>query len=326
MRTFRFPHKLRQIPAQMHHHRIAAIERTPQLQAQATGLMYLSQICHRDVRSWLVAIKSVAQVVGPGEFTVLDDGTLTKNDYKLLRRHVEGLRILPIVAVPMEGVPSGGCWERLMAILGLCSDYYVVQVDADVVVNLPLGEVTAAIAANRAFTLSGEQGAMVTTACEAAEQAKLVSYSHVQIAAEQLLDQMPDAHALRYARGCAGFAGFPRCVSPMTITSFSNFMRQHLGDRWSAWGSEQVASNFLIANSGTDPLILPWHRFPAFGLSRDTSQAALIHFVGCHRYESGVYTRMSKAAIRRLLGKTSIFRPALFALKLGKQGLERAQA
>ena len=310
----------------MHHHRIAAIERSPQLQAQATGLMYLSQICHRDVRSWLVAIKSVSHAVGPGEFTVLDDGSLTKNDYQLLRRHVEGLRILPNAAVPMEGCPTGGCWERLMAILTLRSNYYVVQVDADLVAKLPLSEVTAAIAANRAFTLSGEQGVAVTTAREAAERARLVKYAHVQVAAEQLLDRIPGSNELRYARGCAGFAGFPRSVSPSTITAFSDFMRRNLGDLWNVWGSEQVASNFLIANSGTDPLLLPWDRFPAFGLSRDISRAALIHFVGSHRYAGGVYTRMSKAAIRRLSVKPPILGPAFFGSKMGKGSFEQPQA
>jgi hypothetical protein len=300
MSAVRLPHKL---AALLHNFRIAGIEHTPIVQAQVTGLMYFSQICHRDVRCWLVAIKSVSAVIGPGEFTVLDDGSLTKEDHELLRRHVAGLHILPIAGVPRGGCPAGGCWERLLALLDLTSNYYVVQVDADLVVRLPFGEVAAAVRANRGFILSGEQGVAVTTARQAAANARRTTFDPVQFAAEQLLDQMPGSEGLRYVRGCAGFAGFPRGESRATAVAFSAFMRQHLVERWNVWGSEQVTSNFLIANSGPDPLVLPWVRFPAFGWQRDISQAALIHFVGSYRYEGGVYTRVSKTAIRQLLTK-----------------------
>jgi hypothetical protein len=287
----------------LHNFRIAGIEHTPVLQAEATGLMYVSQVCHRDVRSWLVAIKSVSAEMGAGEFTVLDDGSLTKNDHELLRQHVAGLRILPIAGVRREGCPAGGCWERLLTILDLTPTHYVVQVDADLVVRLPLGETVAAAKANRGFILSGEQGAAIVTARRAAEDARRATFDHVQYAAERLLDQLPGSEGLRYVRGCAGFAGFPHGGNRAMAVAFSEFMRQHLGERWNVWGSEQVTSNFLIANSGPDPLVLPWVRFPAFGWQRDVSQAALIHFVGTYRYEGGVYTGISKTAIRQLSTK-----------------------
>jgi hypothetical protein len=300
MGAVRLPHKL---AAPLHNFRIAGIEHTPTVHAEATGLMYFSQVCHRDVRCWLVAIKSVSAAIGIGEFTVLDDGSLTEEDRGLLRRHVAGLRVLPIAGVPTDGCPAGGTWERLLALLDLTSNYYVVQVDADLVARLPLGEATAAVHANRGFTLSGEEGVTVTTARQAAENARRNTCDHVQFAAERLLDQMPGAEELRYVRGCSGFAGFPRGENRATAVAFSAFMRQHLGERWSDRGSEQVTSNFSVANSGPDPLVLPWVRFPAFGWQRDINQAALIHFVGTYRYEGGVYTRVSKTAIRRLVAK-----------------------
>ncbi|MGD0106343.1 MAG: hypothetical protein ABSC06_20220 [Rhodopila sp.] len=300
MSAVRLPHKL---AAPLHNFRIGGIENTPILEAEATGLMYVSQICHRDVRCWLVAIKSVSAAIGAGEFTVLDDGSLTEEDRELLRRHVGGLRILPIAGVPRNGCPAGGTWERLLALLELASSYYVVQVDADLVAQCPLGEATSAIRANRGFILSGERGVTVTTVRQAAENARQITFDHVQFAAERLLDHMPKAEELRYVRGCSGFAGFPRGENRATAVAFSAFMQQHLGERWNVWGSEQVTSNFLVANSGPDPLVLPWVRFPAFGWQGDISQAALIHFVGTYRYEGGVYTRFSKAAIRRLSTK-----------------------
>ena len=268
--------------------------------AQSTGLMYFSQICHRDVRSWLVAIKSVSSAIGPGEFAVLDDGSLTEPDRELLRRHISGLSILPITGVATDECPTGGTWERLLAILDLTSDYFVVQVDSDLVARLPLAEATAAVRANRGFILPGEQGVTVTTAVQAAENARRTTFDHVQFAAERRLGQLPGAEGLRYVRGCSGFAGFPRGGNRARAVAFSDFMRQQLRDQWNAWGSEQVTSNFSVANSGPDPLVLPWNRFPAFGWQRDISQAALIHFVGTHRYEGGVYTRVSKKAIQHL--------------------------
>jgi hypothetical protein len=298
MSAIRLPHKL---AALLHNFRIAGIKRTPIVQAQVTGLMYFSQVCHRDVLCWLVAIKSVSAAIGPGEFTVLDDGSLTKEDHELLHRNVAGLRTLTIADVPREGCPAGGCWERLLALLDLTSNYYVVQIDADLVARLPFSEVATAVRANQGFILSGEEGVTVTTARQAAENARRTTFDHVQVAAEQLLDQVPGSDELRYVRGCAGFAGFPRGGSRATAVAFSAFMRRHLGERWNVWGSEQVTSNFLIANSGPDPLVLAWIRFPAFGWQRDISQAALIHFVGTYRYDGGVYTRISKTAIQQLL-------------------------
>ncbi len=297
MTPVRLPHRL---SAPLHNFRIAGIQHTPSLRAKPTGLMYFSQVCHRDVRCWLVAIKSVSAAIGPGEFAVVDDGSLTEADRELLRRHVEDLLILPLSGVDREGCPAGGCWERLLALLDLNQDYYVVQVDADLVARLPLAEVVAAVGSNRGFILSGEPGVTITTACQAAENARRVTFDHVQFAAERLLEQLPGANTLRYVRGCAGFAGFPRGLGRGAVVAFSAFMQQHLGDRWSRWGSEQVTSNFSVANSGPDPLVLPWVRFPAFGWHRDISHAALIHFVGTYRYESGVYTRVSRTAIKQI--------------------------
>lgn len=273
----------------LHNVRIAGIERTPPLRARATGLMYLSQVCHQHVRCWLVAIKSVSEAVGPGEVTVVDDGSLTESDRTLLCEQVRGLRILSAADIPHSGCPAGNTWERLLALLDLTADRYVVQVDADLVALRALPDVADAVRANRAFILSGDPGVAVTTVGQAAESARRTASDHVQSAAERLLDQLPGAGELRYVRGCAGFAGFPRGGSRTRVVVFSQFMQQSLGQRWNAWGSEQVACNFAIANSRPDPLVLPWELCPAFGWQRDIGQAALVHFIGTYRYEAGVY-------------------------------------
>ena len=50
---------------------------TPPLDIQEAPLRFLSMMCHRDVIPYLVAIKSLYQVVGEGRIIIVDDGTLT---------------------------------------------------------------------------------------------------------------------------------------------------------------------------------------------------------------------------------------------------------
>ena len=289
----------RRLVAHLHNFRIAGIERTPPLPARPTGIMYLGMTCHRDTRSWLVAVKSIAVSVGAGEFTVIDDGSLTARDRSLLARHLPGLRILSVRDIAIDGFPRGGTWERLLAILDLTGDFYVIQVDADLVAQMPLPEVAAAVQANRAVTLAGEPTSRLMSLADSSEHARGIDYHHVQLAAERLLAELPGGAALRYVRGCSGFAGFPKGSSRAPAAGLSQFMQSRLGAWWQEWGTEQVTSNFVIANT-SDPVVLPWDRYPAFGLERDISGAALVHFIGSSRYHAGVFTRTSRAAIKRL--------------------------
>lgn len=289
----------RKLAARLHDLRIAGIEGTAPLTSQASGLLYLGMTCHRDARAWLVAVKSVATGIGPGQFATIDDGSLTAADRRMLARHLPGLRILSFGDIPTEGFPSGGCWERLLGILELTRDFYVIQVDADLAAQAPLTEAAAAVRDNRGFTLAGEPSSRLMSATESSEQARCMPSDHVQSAAEQLLGDLPDAHRLRYVRGCAGFAGFPKGCNRAALARFSQFMQSRLGALWQKWGSEQVASNFVIANTD-DAIVLPWTRYPAFGLELNVGSAALVHFIGPHRYDAGVFTRMSRAAIARL--------------------------
>ena len=290
----------RRLAGLLHTMRIAGIERTPPLTSRPTGLMYMGMVCRRDVRPWLVAVKSVALVVGEGEFAVINDGSLTPADRGLLSGHLPGLRILNFEEVVTTGFPRGNTWERLLAILDLSRDRYVVQVDADLVARSALPEVVDAIQANRSFTLAGEPTAQLKSLIGASEQAHRVDSFHVQWTAERYFDEWSGAEELRYVRGCSGFAGFPNGCDRGRLAELSQFMQHRMGERWHEWGSEQVASNFVIANSVANPLVLPWERYPAFGQVRDITASALVRFVGSHRYENGVFTRTSQSAIERL--------------------------
>ncbi len=256
--------------------------------------------CHRDALSWLIAVKTIAQSVGPGQFAAIDDGSLTLADHERLLRHLPGLRLLSIRDVDTAGFPRGGTWERLLTALDLAHDHYVIQVDGDLIAQSALEEVAEAVRANRASTLPGEPDATLRNAAEAAAAAWRQTYVHIQHSAERLLADLPNSAALRYVRGCSGFAGFPRGCNKAKLAALAAFMETRIGPPWSNWGSEQFASNFVIANT-PDPVMLPWSRYPAFlNPGQKLSGAALVHFMGSHRYVGGAFTRLSRAAIQRL--------------------------
>ena len=71
-------------------------------------------------------------------------------------------------------------------------------------------------------------------------------------------------------------------------------MRRLTGTRWDEWGTEQVASNYLVANlPGT--LVLP---FPDYGTpDRIASRPRFLHFIGSQRFTTGCYARTARAVI-----------------------------
>ena len=88
----------------------------------------------------------------------------------------------------------------------------VVQLDADTVALRDLPMVRQAIRQGFSFTLSTEDVQPIISCIEAAEWAKprLDGQDHTQLTAEANLDRFDPEGKFRYARGCAGFAGFSK--------------------------------------------------------------------------------------------------------------------
>src|SRR2546422_639587 len=84
-------------------------------------LVLVTQLCHRDVSMYLLAIKSLARFIRPKRVFVVDDMSLTDHDKSQLRRHVPSITIVPITSVENTVCPKGGCWERLLFISDLAS-------------------------------------------------------------------------------------------------------------------------------------------------------------------------------------------------------------
>jgi len=274
---------------------------TPPLRLRPAPLRVVSMLRTEHLRMYLLSIKSFYRHLPGGSVTVLDDGSLTEADKAVLRQHVEGLEITRLDGIATGPCPRGGCWERLLHILDLSADAYVVQLDADILTSGPIPEVLAAIAANTCFTLNSGKDMGIETLDEAARRVAGLDTTHLQTRIEQILpDLPPEVGGRRYVRGSAGFAGFARGqLSRHAARLFSEAMQARLGARWEEWGTEQVTSSYLIANApgGT---VLTWPTYACFEPSVDPAQASLLHFIGSWRFDRGAYAAKARQVIRDL--------------------------
>jgi hypothetical protein len=269
------------------------------------GVILFSMIGTAVLIPYLVAVKSLHFHLQRGRVMLLNDGTLSAEDRAVLARHCDNPVILEKPDIDTGTCPRDNCWERLLAILDQRGSAYVIQLDSDTVTTGPVPEVSAAIDANRSFTLGGGQTEAACGFRSAREIASIFhaagpTSDHVQSKAEAAMATLPDGDALRYIRGCAGFAGFAKANSGRELVSrFSQDMDAKLGDTWRQWGSEQVASNFVIAND-PDPVQLPYDRYVNHWSEPLPADPAFVHFIGTYRFRHGNYQRCTREAIARL--------------------------
>ena len=285
-----------------------AVLATPPCAVRDDGVILFSMIGTRVLLPYLVAAKSLHANLGRGRFVILDDGTLTADDRAVLAKHLGDPQIIAISQVDTGPCPRGGTWERLLTILDLRADAYVIQLDSDVVVLGPVDDVAEAIAQGRSFTLRGEAAAEILPLVESAASATAYmdpGRQHVQSAIELTMDQvkLPGRDDLRYVRGCSGFAGFaPSKQGRALAEGFSAEAERLVGkQRWAEWGSEQVTSNFVIANE-PQAMLLPYDRYLNFWNDPIGPAVRLVHFIGTFRYHRGAYVRAARQAMARLRG------------------------
>lgn len=270
-------------------HQCRGILRTPPVETVDAPLTVVSMVSHADVRMYLVAMKSLYRRLGRGKIVAIDDGSLLPEDKALLAEHLKGMRTVPLASLDTGRCPRGGTWERLLLIMDLSETDYVIQMDSDTVATGPLPEVLDCVAQNRAFTLGTRMGQRFVTFDEATAAVAAVPGGHVQIESERSLAQLADADKRRYVRGSSGFAGFARGgFDRARVEAFSQEMVAQLGQRWTEWGTEQVTSNYVVANS-PDAMVLPYPKYACFDLDMDPGEASFLHFIGTNRFDRGVY-------------------------------------
>jgi hypothetical protein len=288
-----------------HKRQCSALLATAPIVPKDDGLILFSMIGTAVVLPYLLAVKSLHHQLNRGRIMLLDDGTLTPSDKALLTVQLGNPVILPIAGVDTGDCPNGGCWERLFSILKLRNTDYVIQLDSDTVTLGPVPEVAAAIDANLSFTLAGGEseaplGFLPLADFVAACYPDGEGDGHIQTVFESRITRLSNPDSRKYARGCAGFAGFAKGGGGMDAAkSFSREATAITGKRWSEWGSEQIASNYIIANEPGSSM-LRYDRYFNYWNAPWGSDMRLVHFVGAWRYTNNSYAQATAKAIAML--------------------------
>lgn len=286
---------------------VRRIDQTPPVRCvSGSGPVMVSQLCHRDVSMYLLALKSFARFVPPRKVYVLDDGSLSAGDRERLARHVQPVQIVPVSSVANHGCPRGKTWERLLFIADLASSEYVVQLDSDTLTLAEPQEMVQCLRDNASFTILGDDGETVVSAAEIAARMRprlSSGESHVQLVAEARMDDVTGIPDLRYVRGCSAFAGFARgSMGRDTVERFSKALETAVGSsKWSEWGSEQVTSCLIVANT-PGGRTLPFARYCYHRPELSLQERSFVHFMGTYRFRLGRYRSLGQRVVRELAG------------------------
>lgn len=262
------------------------------------GVCVLSMLCHRDLWQYLVAIRSLATHLAVSRVVVVNDGSLNRRDVALLHRQVPAVEVRSAAEFSAPGLPGYSSWRRLEAVVAHLQDGYVVQMDADTIARAPLDEVARCVAEGRGFILPTRSGRSFVPAAEArafGERSYQEGHRHVQCLCERGLDAFPEYPDMKYVRGCAGFAGYPKgSVRPSDLRRVSDAFGAALGAAWPVWGSEQVTNNLLIANL-ENATVLPIDHYDS--VDRFHEGLRFVHFIGYFRFDRGIYLREARRVL-----------------------------
>lgn len=281
-------------------HALSGVLGTNSLVAGQENFILLSMVHKRDIQPYLLAVKSFAQYLLPKQIVVVADPSIDDADRAILKHHISNLRLIDAIDLREDGIPTGGCWERLTAIADLVNNDYVIQLDADTVCINAIPEVVEAIRSGASFVLGTEDGQVLSSVGEAAcwARERLDGADHPQSYAESFLDCLAEPKWKHYVRGCAGFSGFSKgSFIRDDLKYLSKVMHEKLGDRWKSWGTEQFASNLMVSNS-PKAVVLPHPKYCHPG--RETEETVFLHFVGYVRYRTGRYAEVARLIINRL--------------------------
>lgn len=277
------------------------VRRLPSLARGELPFILLSMVHTRDVESYMLAARSFARFLNPQRIVVVCDPSITDADRASMRACIPHIELRAATEFRHPELPVGGCWERLFAITEYARGSYVIQLDADTTALADMPEISDAIAGGVAFThgeRANQQTVSIAESVAFIEKFALREKPHVQALAEYALRKLTPDMPQRYVRGCAGFSGFPPDAKLRErLLSFAAQMKALLAERWSDWGTEQFASNYLIANYPRAQ-VLPLPRYCAAVQSDPTT--VFIHFIGYCRFTNLSYSRHAQSILSGL--------------------------
>jgi len=279
---------------------------TPPIAYKEAPLTIVSMVEGRDVQMYILAVKALYRRLGRGKIVAIINRNLPEAERGLIRRHLGPVEFQILEDLPTGRCQRGGTWERVIFCVNRAAADYVIQIDADVLCFGPMEEVMQCVDQNRAFTLS--EGLPIQPLSGWVEKAIARKSDHIVNAFELRGPEFPHADKLLYVRGSSGFAGFSKGGYSFDLlqTFHDGGVKVH-GARWKEWGTEQIASNFVAANS-PNSIPLPYPKYATFepeyatfqkqGISSDMS---LLHFIGMFRFDLGVYPKLANQEIDAML-------------------------
>lgn len=263
----------------------------------------LTQLQHKDVILFLIAIKTFAKQVPLSKVFIINDGSLTNDDFILLRKHISIADFYDAKQFSDPLCPTGGCWERLLAIASFIDQFFIIQLDSDTLTLSALDEVNDHIKTNTGFVIGTWDKQKIEPMNVTAERAQK-NDTHVQMLAEAHFSKLEGSENLKYVRGCAGFSGFPKnSFNKQFIIDFSTKMENQIGSKWHEWGSEQVMSNVVVANLDKAD-VLPHPKYSDCN-NMKLPGTCFIHFIGDCRFKRSIYAKLAQNEIGKLTSQTS---------------------
>jgi hypothetical protein len=263
----------------------------------------LTQLQHKDVILFLIAIKTFARQVSLSKVFIINDGSLNNEDIIMLRKHIPIADFYDAKQFADPLCPTGGCWERLLAIASFIDQFYIIQLDSDTLTLSALDEVKDCIKTNTGFVIGTWDNQEIESMNVFSERVQK-NDTHVQMVAEAHFSKLDGSENLRYARGCAGFSGFAKnSFNKQFIIDFSTKMENQISSKWHEWGSEQVMSNVVVANLNK-ATVLPQPKYTDCN-NMKLPYTCFVHFIGECRFRHFIYAKMAQKEIRKLISETS---------------------
>jgi hypothetical protein len=279
---------------------------TPPIKYKDAPLTIVSMVEQRDVQMYILAVKALYRRLGRGKIAAIIDRDLPQSDRDKIRRHLGPVEFHILEDLPVGTCQRGGTWERVIFCVNRTATDYVIQIDCDVLCFGPMEEILQSIDENRAFTLS--EGIPIQPLPDWVEKGIERKSDHIVNTFELKAREFPDAAKYQYVRGSSGFAGFAKGAVKFDLleTFHAGGLKVH-GTRWKEWGTEQIASNFTVANSpGGIPLPYPKYatfepEYATFQKDGITPAMSLLHFIGAFRFDRGVFPQLANREIDAML-------------------------
>lgn len=264
---------------------------TPPMPYREAPLAIVSMVSNLDPQMYIIAVKSFYHRLGRGKVVAIVDADMPGSSRDLIRKHLGPVEFVHLESIDTGKCQRGGTWERVLYCVERSEREYVIQIDCDSLCTGDIPEVLDSVENNRAFTLA--EGLPIKPLFDWVEDGERNGSNHIVNTFEMKARQYPGGERLKYVRGSSGFAGFAKGgVSRQLLEDFHEKMAALHGERWKEWGTEQIASNFAVANS-PGALALPNPKYSTYTGGELPAESSLLHFIGTFRFKGEVFSSLA---------------------------------